>query len=485
MQTFYGVEVTPGKTSAFVPPPIDAQLHLSQATLSLDAKDGERVGVTAKVDEDGPDVLICSLREGASESQSLDLIFDSYAEFKVVGSASVHLSGYYMPEHGYGEEDDKDDDEDTDEDEELDDISPEDLRALAAYGRGAPRHVAIDSEEEGDSDEDDEEYDDDEDDEDDDEDEDDELARKDSGIIITELNHDGSDKLGTDEDEDDDDDEDDDEEPAPDAIQIDEDIAKKGGIQIDVGVPSDGVQIDAEGAGKRKGAGAEAQKSKRAKKAADVAVAAAKDAIAQAAAEEEPEGDEEEMIDVAAATDAPSMEEEAAQVAAVAEEAEEAAAAARPVSKKAKKRAAKEAAAKAQAEAAPTEPASKSVPIKHTRPKVQKFDNGFIIEDTAMGPAEGKEAKPGNKVGVRYKGWLAKTNKVFDQTKGSKTFNFRVGVGEVIEGWDRGVVGMRPGDKRRLTVPPQMAYGTAGVKGAIPANATLVFEVELVDIKAK
>ena len=65
------------------------------------------------------------------------------------------------------------------------------------------------------------------------------------------------------EDEDDDDDEDDDEEPAPDAIQIDEDIAKKGGIQIDVGVPSDGVQIDAEGAGKRKGAGAEAQKSKR------------------------------------------------------------------------------------------------------------------------------------------------------------------------------------------------------------------------------
>ena len=48
-----------------------------QATLSLDAKDGERVGVTAKVDEDGPDVLICSLREGASESQSLDLIFDS------------------------------------------------------------------------------------------------------------------------------------------------------------------------------------------------------------------------------------------------------------------------------------------------------------------------------------------------------------------------------------------------------------------------
>ena len=65
------------------------------------------------------------------------------------------------------------------------------------------------------------------------------------------------------EDDEDDDDEEDDEEPAPDAIQIDEDIAKKGGVQIDVGVSSDGVQIDAEGAGKRKSAGAEEQKSKR------------------------------------------------------------------------------------------------------------------------------------------------------------------------------------------------------------------------------
>ena len=58
------------------------------------------------------------------------------------------------------------------------------------------------------------------------------------------------------------------------------------------------------------------------------------------------------------------------------------------------------------------------------------------------------------------------------------------GVGEVIKGWDRGVAGMRVGDKRKLTVPPQMAYGTGGVKGAgIPPNATLNFNVELVDVK--
>ncbi len=57
------------------------------------------------------------------------------------------------------------------------------------------------------------------------------------------------------------------------------------------------------------------------------------------------------------------------------------------------------------------------------------------------------------------------------------------GVGEVIKGWDRGVAGMRVGDKRKLTVPPQMAYGTDGVRGTIPPNATLNFNVELIDVK--
>ncbi len=55
----------------------------------------------------------------------------------------------------------------------------------------------------------------------------------------------------------------------------------------------------------------------------------------------------------------------------------------------------------------------------------------------------------------------------------------------LLQGWDRGVVGMRVGDKRRLTVPPQMAYGTSGVRGVIPPNATLNFDVELVDVKGK
>ena len=72
---------------------------------------------------------------------------------------------------------------------------------------------------------------------------------------------------------------------------------------------------------------------------------------------------------------------------------------------------------------------------------------------------------------------------MFDTTNGKKPFSFRLGVGEVIKGWDVGVAGMRVGDKRKLVIPPQMAYGSSGVRGAIPPNATLVFDVELVDVK--
>ena len=86
----------------------------------------------------------------------------------------------------------------------------------------------------------------------------------------------------------------------------------------------------------------------------------------------------------------------------------------------------------------------------------------------------------GKQVVMKYVGKLAANGRVFDQ---SKSFKFRLGVGEVIKGWDRGIVGMRVGDRRRLTIPPQMAYGPKGVKGSIPPNATLVFEVELVSVK--
>ncbi len=113
--------------------------------------------------------------------------------------------------------------------------------------------------------------------------------------------------------------------------------------------------------------------------------------------------------------------------------------------------------------------------------KSKKYPNGFEIHEVQQGKASGKLAKAGKRVSVRYTGKLT-NGKVFDQTKGKKTFQFRLGVGEVIKGWDRGVEGMRVGDKRKLVVPPQMGYGSSKV-GPIPANSTLVFDVELVDVK--
>jgi FK506-binding nuclear protein len=111
---------------------------------------------------------------------------------------------------------------------------------------------------------------------------------------------------------------------------------------------------------------------------------------------------------------------------------------------------------------------------------IQRFSSGLEVINTAMGKAGGKLATNGKRIYVKYVGRLKKTGQVFDKSK--KPFCFRLGVGEVISGWDVGVKGMRVGDKRRITVPPSMGYG-AKRTGPIPANSTLVFDVELVDVR--
>jgi len=98
------------------------------------------------------------------------------------------------------------------------------------------------------------------------------------------------------------------------------------------------------------------------------------------------------------------------------------------------------------------------------------------IEDLVKGT--GPEAVRGKTVEVHYTGWLTDGTK-FDSSVGRGPFSFRLGAGEVIEGWDRGVAGMRVGGKRKLTLPPDLAYGAAGAPPEIPPNAALVFEVEL------
>ena len=119
--------------------------------------------------------------------------------------------------------------------------------------------------------------------------------------------------------------------------------------------------------------------------------------------------------------------------------------------------------------------------VIETKTKAKKYPNGFEIHELKQGKASGKVAKAGKQVTMKYVGRLT-NGKVFDQTKGKSTFKFRLGVGEVIKGWDRGVEGMRVGDSRKLVCPPSMAYGSSRT-GPIPPNSTLVFEVELVDVR--
>ena len=107
--------------------------------------------------------------------------------------------------------------------------------------------------------------------------------------------------------------------------------------------------------------------------------------------------------------------------------------------------------------------------------------SGLQIEDITVGT--GATAAAGQHVIVHYTGWLTDGRK-FDSSKDrNDPFQFPLGMRHVIAGWDEGVQGMQVGGVRKLTIPPQLGYGARGAGGVIPPNATLVFEVELLDIR--
>ena len=112
-------------------------------------------------------------------------------------------------------------------------------------------------------------------------------------------------------------------------------------------------------------------------------------------------------------------------------------------------------------------------------PKERTTTSGLRITDLVVG--DGAEAVAGQTVVVNYRGTLANGTE-FDSSYGRGPFSFPLGGGRVIQGWDEGVAGMKVGGKRKLVIPPDLAYGERGAGGVIPANATLTFEVELLRI---
>jgi len=337
-----------------------------------DGTDKGRVTLRCKTqshedEELGEEIILASLSAGAHESQTLDLIFDSYTEFTVVGKREVHVAGYYVPEEEVPESDDEDDEDD------------EAAQMMRMYGM-----EAMDDGDSDDSDDSDEEG------MEDDSDDDGRPRIPASKVTIEELPEEEEEEE-SEEEEEESEEEEEEEEPV----------------------------VEKKGAGKK-----------------------------AAQAKEEPAAKGRKR----AAEEAARKEAEAAQ------------------GKK----------AKSEAAASPAAGASGSGEGDLAKAgMVKEYENGFKIEQTAVGKTVGAVAKAGKRITMKYVGKLASNGRVFDQ---NKAFKFRLGVGEVIKGWDRGVVGMRVGDKRRLTIPPQMAYGASGVPGAIPRNATLVFDVELVRV---
>ena len=110
-----------------------------------------------------------------------------------------------------------------------------------------------------------------------------------------------------------------------------------------------------------------------------------------------------------------------------------------------------------------------------------KAPSGLWYTDVA--PGQGLEAEPGRTVRVHYTGWLPNGKKFDSSRDRGQPFAFTLGAGQVIAGWDEGVKGMKVGGRRKLVLPPQLAYGDGGAPPDIPPGATLVFDVEVLDVQ--
>jgi FKBP-type peptidyl-prolyl cis-trans isomerase len=110
-----------------------------------------------------------------------------------------------------------------------------------------------------------------------------------------------------------------------------------------------------------------------------------------------------------------------------------------------------------------------------------KTPSGLEYWDIKVGT--GDVAKEGSHVRVHYTGWLTSGKKFDSSVDAGRPFEFTIGRGEVIKGWEEGVAGMKAGGKRQLRIPPDLAYGERGYPGVIPANATLIFDIQLLAVR--
>lgn len=110
-----------------------------------------------------------------------------------------------------------------------------------------------------------------------------------------------------------------------------------------------------------------------------------------------------------------------------------------------------------------------------------KTPSGLQYWDIKVGT--GATAQAGSHVTVHYTGWLTSGKKFDSSVDAGQPFDFTIGKGDVIKGWEEGVTGMKVGGKRQLRIPPDLAYGSSGYPGVIPANATLIFDIRLLAVK--